>query len=70
MSTVRDIIMSGLTSRPHHLTVERDMAAPPGELYLAWTEQIDRWFAAPGTVLMRTKVNEPFFFEVQHEGQR
>jgi L-rhamnose mutarotase len=38
-------------------------------LYLAWTEQIDRWFATPGTVLMRTKVDEPFFFDVQHEDE-
>ena len=62
--------MPDLTERPHQLIVERDMAAPPAELYLAWTGQIDRWFAAPGTVLMRARVNEPFFFEALHKGQR
>ncbi|MGH8929185.1 MAG: SRPBCC family protein [Egibacteraceae bacterium] len=54
----------------HDLTVERDMAASPMALYLAWTERFDAWFAAPGTVLMRGEVNEPYFFETQFEGTR
>jgi uncharacterized protein YndB with AHSA1/START domain len=52
------------------VTVERDMAAPPSVLYLAWTERIDQWFAQPGTVLMQPMVNEPFFFETLHENIR
>jgi uncharacterized protein YndB with AHSA1/START domain len=70
MKIVKNVIMPDLADRPHRLTVGRDMAAPAAELYLAWTGQIDRWFAAPGTVLMRTGVNEPFFFEALHQGQR
>ena len=70
MNVVKNISIPDLAARPHRLTVERDMAAPPGDLYLAWTGQIDRWFAAPGTVLMRPRVNEPFFFEALHEGRR
>jgi uncharacterized protein YndB with AHSA1/START domain len=70
MKIVKDVVMPDLAARPHLLTVERHMAAPPAELYLAWTAQMDRWFAAPGTVLMRARVNEPFFFEALHEGRR
>ncbi len=61
-----------LSTRPHRLATERVMRASPAALYRAWTDQIDRWFAAPGSVLMKAEVNAPFFFEVvfQHEGER
>jgi uncharacterized protein YndB with AHSA1/START domain len=59
-----------LTQRPFQLTVERTMTASPGILFRAWTEQLDRWFAAPGATLMRPKVNEPLFWETHFEGER
>jgi uncharacterized protein YndB with AHSA1/START domain len=59
-----------LSARPLHLIAERDMSTSPAGLYLAWTEQFDRWFAAPGTVLMNAAVNSPFYFETQFEGLR
>jgi len=50
-----------LSDRPFKLTVERTMTVRPDVLFSAWTEQMDRWFAAPGSVLMTPEVNTPFF---------
>jgi uncharacterized protein YndB with AHSA1/START domain len=59
-----------LSSRPFRLCVERAMAASSRNLYAAWTQRIDSWFARPGSVLMTPAVNQPFFFETEHAGER
>jgi len=59
-----------LSARPLQVAVERQMSATPPVLYRAWTREIDRWFAAPGTVLMAADVNAVFYFETVFESQR
>ena len=64
------ILEPDLSERQLRLSVERAMATPPGALFRAWTRQFDRWFAAPGSVLMDAGVNKVFYFETDFDGKR
>lgn len=58
-----------LSSRAFHLTVDRKLNVSASALFKAWTEQFDRWFAAPNTVLMKPEIDVPFYFATQFEGK-
>lgn len=64
------IAIPDLSGRPSLCVIESRMDSSPHAIYKAWTEQFDRWFAAPGTVLMHAEVDAPFFFETHYEGGR
>ncbi|MGO9342429.1 MAG: SRPBCC family protein [Acidimicrobiales bacterium] len=69
-SSPQQLAPPDLSDRSHGFTVERDMTATPAEIFRAWTEQFDSWFATPGVIRMRAVVEDPFFFETVYEGAR
>jgi uncharacterized protein YndB with AHSA1/START domain len=64
-ASVAPIRIPDLSARPFNLIAERTFAVPATTLYHAWTRGFDRWFAAPGSLLMRPEVNAVFFFETE-----
>jgi uncharacterized protein YndB with AHSA1/START domain len=59
-----------LSQRPHDSRAERWMPLSPQRLYRAWTQEWDVWFAKPGTVVMDPQPGQPWFFEVEFQGNR
>jgi len=51
-------------------TIEQTLRAEPGAIFVAWTEAFDTWFALPGAIRMTPRVGEPYWFDVEHDGER
>jgi uncharacterized protein YndB with AHSA1/START domain len=59
-----------LTDRSAKLSVEKKMTANPDDIYIAWTEQFEQWFAAPGTLTSNVEEDGLYFFETHFENGR
>ena len=59
-----------LSTRPLQMTCERTVRASPSEVYAAWTERFDSWFAQPGTLSMVPEPGRPYFFYNRNEWGR
>jgi len=46
------------------------MKAGVRDLYQAWTQKLDTWFAQPGELFMTPEVDTPFFFYNRHDWGR
>lgn len=46
------------------------MKANAADLYKAWTEDFDLWFAQPGELIMVPEIDKPFFFYNRHDWGR
>ena len=51
-----------LSNRPLETTCESEVRAKPADVYAAWTERFDCWFAQPDTVAMVPEPGRPYFF--------
>lgn len=59
-----------MSSEPLTATAERDLALAPADVFRAFTDGIDRWFAAPGTPAMTVEEGAPFYFATEMDGVR
>lgn len=59
-----------LSERPVQMTCEHTVNATPSEVYAAWTEGLDRWFAQTGTLVMALEPGQPYFFYTRNEWGR
>ncbi len=57
------------TTELSEVSIDRIMRASPDIIFRAWTKQLDQWFAAPGSVLMKAESDQPFYFETHFEGR-
>jgi len=51
-----------LSERPFSMTLEHRMKAAAGDIYAAWTEGFDKWFAQPGELIMHPRREASFSF--------
>jgi uncharacterized protein YndB with AHSA1/START domain len=65
-----DPFVPDLSARPFSMTLERPMKAAAGDIYAAWTEGFDKWFAQPGELIMTPEEGSLFFFYNRHDWGR
>ncbi len=65
-----DVQRPDLSARPWDAQASTITKAPPAAIYRAFTTDLERWFAAPGTLRMNPTAAAPFYWEVVHAGTR
>ena len=65
-----NVIAPDLSARPYETGCERVISASPATVFRSWTDGMDAWFAAPGTLTTDVREGGLFFFETRFEGQR
>jgi uncharacterized protein YndB with AHSA1/START domain len=59
---MKSVCLPDLSTRPLSMEVERLMKAGAADIYRAWTERFDLWFAQPGELMMWPEIDRPYFF--------
>jgi uncharacterized protein YndB with AHSA1/START domain len=65
MSSKTPTRIPDLSARPFDCSAEHWYSMSPAKLYEAFTSGLDRWFAAPGSMLLKPEVDAVFFFETE-----
>ncbi|MEX0341756.1 MAG: hypothetical protein AB3N06_04145, partial [Erythrobacter sp.] len=50
------------SDRPFRMSCEKVIHAPTEEVFAAFTDRFDRWFAQPGTLVLAAEPGQPYFF--------
>lgn len=67
---VSSIPRPDLSTRPLRTTCDYTIGARPQEVYAAWTDRFDIWFAQAGTLFMVPEAGRPYFFYSRYEWGR
>ena len=59
-----------LSTRPLQMTCEHTIGAKASDVYDAWTQRFDTWFAQTGTLSMVPEIGRPYFFYNRDEWGR
>lgn len=59
-----------LSARPLRAACEHTVRAKPSEVFAAWTERFDLWFAQAGTLSLVAEPGRPYFFYNRDEWGR
>lgn len=59
-----------LSERPLSVACAAKINANPSEVYAAWTEKLDTWFAQAGTLVLNPQPGRPYFFYNRDEWGR
>ncbi|MBX9569683.1 MAG: SRPBCC domain-containing protein [Candidatus Obscuribacterales bacterium] len=60
-------VIPDISSRPTEMKLERQMNASADQIYDAWTQHFDCWFAEPGECMMTPEVDKPYFFRTRKD---
>lgn len=58
------------SDRPFRMTCEHVVQATTEEVFAAFTNRLDRWFAQPGTLFLSAEPGQPYFFYNRDEWGR
>lgn len=59
---MNEIPRPDLSNRPLSLTCEHIINASPDQVFAAWSDKFDSWFAQPGTLSLTAQPGQAYFF--------